>query len=531
MSELAFDREGNPFRFSRRTQKLRPRRWKNAGQRGTCAAVLDTDGEPVFIDADAEYLEFRAAVGNVPGFYRLDQCDDDGAPIADAPPAYVSIGSTRNAAPLGDVDPRDAIIRDLAQINADVVRTIAERFGSVMQATADVLRAADGAGLPRRAPLPPSPAPVLSDDEGDDEEDEHEDESELAPPHPFGSLQPLIEMAMPHLPQLGALLWTKLQELMKQGAAAPTAPAPAPVPTSTPAPAPAAPSPTSVPGDVAAGPSAPAPTGAAVANSGSPPPATATTAPATETPSTTAAPIPAPATTAPATEAPSTTAAPISAPAAADVAASGSRSPVTATNELPTHDGAVPSSATTSAVPAGTAPTDSPRNAPPTIEPTPEQWAHFFAIRSRLSPREAAIVDTVLVRMGPEVRTEWIADLSMLSVGQAAEVVRSLIPRASPKQDLAVPAPAGPSSSTPTTEPTPEQWAHLLAIRSRLSPREAAIVEAVVLRMTPEMRARWLAELTVLSLEEAAEVVRSQIPKPPPKARGTRIRAADEGEG
>lgn len=80
-------------------------------------------------------------------------------------------------------------------------------------------------------------------------------------------------------------------------------------------------------------------------------------------------------------------------------------------------------------------------------------------------------------------------------------------------------------------EPTPEQWAHLLAIRSRLSPREAAIVEAVVLRMTPEMRARWLAELTVLSLEEAAEVVRAQIPKPPPKPRGTRISATYEGEG
>ena len=104
MSELAFDKEGNPFRFSRRTKKLRPRRWKNAGQRGTCAAVLDPDGEPLFIDADAEYVEFRAAVGNVPGFYRLDQCDEDGTPIEDAAPAYVSIESTRNAAPGGEVD-------------------------------------------------------------------------------------------------------------------------------------------------------------------------------------------------------------------------------------------------------------------------------------------------------------------------------------------------------------------------------------------------------------------------------------------
>lgn len=89
----------------------------------------------------------------------------------------------------------------------------------------------------------------------------------------------------------------------------------------------------------------------------------------------------------------------------------------------------------------------------------------------------------------------------------------------------------GLSQMPPTIEPTPEQWAHLLAIRSRLSPREAAIVEAVVIRMTPEMRARWLAELTMLSLDEAAEVVRSQIPKPPLKPRRSGTGATDEGEG
>jgi hypothetical protein len=558
MSELAFDKEGNPFRFSRRTKKLRPRRWKNAGQRGTCAAVLDADGEQIFIDTDAEFVELRAAVGNVPGFYRLDQCDEDGTPIEDAPPAYVSIGPTRNAAPTGDVDPRDAIIRDLAQINADVVRTIAERFGNVMQATADVLRAADGAGLPRRQPPPPAPPPAPDDDEDEEEEDEDDDEEEsepAPPPNPFGSLQPLVEMAMPHLPTLGAFLWTKLQELMKQNAASPAAGTPPPVPASTPAPAPAAPSSTSIPADVAAMPSAPepatapAPTAAAAASSGSS--------------------IPAPA--APAPMQPSTTAAPIPAPAAADVATSSSIPPVTATDEIPAHDGAAPITANASVEPAGPVPPDSPRNAPPDIEPTPEHWAHFFAIRSRLSPREAAVVDRVVVRMTPEVRAHWIADLSVLGVDQAAEVVRSMIPKAPPKPALAVPELAGPVASTsapaatasenrrcdgaapstlaiastmpastaqtvglsqvpPTVEPTPEQWAHLLAIRSRLSPREAAVVEVVVLRMTPEMRAQWLAELTLLSLEEAAEVLRSQIPKTPPKPRGTRIRATDEGE-
>jgi hypothetical protein len=73
------------------------------------------------------------------------------------------------------------------------------------------------------------------------------------------------------------------------------------------------------------------------------------------------------------------------------------------------------------------------RNAPPSIEPTPEQWAHLLAIRDRLSPREAAIVDTVVVRMAPEDRAQWLAELSVLSVDHAADVVRSMIPKAPPR--------------------------------------------------------------------------------------------------
>jgi len=499
MSELAFDKEGNPFRFSRRTKKLRPRRWKNPGQRGTCAAVLDADGEQIFIDTDAEFIEFRAAVDNVPGFYRLDQCDEDGTPIEDAPPAYVSLGSTRNAAPTGDIDPRDAIIRDLAQINADMCRTMAERFSNVMQATADVLRAADGAGLSRREPPPLAPAPAPPTDA--DDEDEDEEESEPAPPNPFGAFQPLVEMAMPHLPAVGAFLWAKLT---KQNATSPAAGAAPSGPTSPPAPAPAAPSPPPVPGDVTAGPSAPepvaapAPTSAASASSGAPIPAPPAPAPTSTASASSGVPIPTPAAPASAATAPGAPAPvpPIPAPAAADV-------------------GATPSTATASAAPARAMPTGSPRNAPPAVEPTPEQWAHLFAVRSQLSPREVAIVDSVIVRMTPETRVQWLADLSVLSLDQAADFVRSLIREAaitSPKPPTAVPPPASPAASSspptvtarenptrdgaapstsaivsaapasivwtddppnapPTVEPTPEQWAHLFAIRSRLTPR------------------------------------------------------------
>lgn len=83
-------------------------------------------------------------------------------------------------------------------------------------------------------------------------------------------------------------------------------------------------------------------------------------------------------------------------------------------------------------MPAGIAQPDGPRNAPPGIEPTPEQWAHMFAIRARLSPREVAIVETVILRMAPETRAQWLAELSALSVDEAAKIVRSMIPKAPP---------------------------------------------------------------------------------------------------
>lgn len=75
MSTLAFNKEGEPFSFDPRTDQLRLRRFRNPGARGTCEVVLDGDGEQVHIDADADHAELRHAVNNVPGFYRLDQCE------------------------------------------------------------------------------------------------------------------------------------------------------------------------------------------------------------------------------------------------------------------------------------------------------------------------------------------------------------------------------------------------------------------------------------------------------------------------
>ena len=61
--------------------------------------------------------------------------------------------------------------------------------------------------------------------------------------------------------------------------------------------------------------------------------------------------------------------------------------------------------------------------------------------------------------------------------------------------------------------PSPGQTAHLLAIYAGLSPAEKRIAQLVVARMTPEVRARWLDELSLLTVDQAVDLVRSMIPR------------------
>lgn len=102
MSPLAFDKQGKPFSWHTRTAKLHVRLFRTPSSRGTCSQVLDSAGNPQFVDANIDYSEFRRVVGNVPGLYRLDQCDDDGVEIDGASPGYVLIEQLLNAAPVDD---------------------------------------------------------------------------------------------------------------------------------------------------------------------------------------------------------------------------------------------------------------------------------------------------------------------------------------------------------------------------------------------------------------------------------------------
>jgi hypothetical protein len=231
MSPLAFDKQGKPFTFQRRTRKLLVRLFRNPSARGTCCQVLGGDGQALYVDPETDYVEFRRAVGQVPGLYRLDQCDEDGNELEEAQPAYVSIDVIRNAqstdAGTGDVNPL-VIIQQMAAIQADVMKTMASQQAALIAATAEILRA------PYRPAPVAAPAPELRNaDASNEDDDEHEEEidEEPQPESTLISVARMVDATMPNMAaQLGEFLYEKVFELMnkkKKTAIAPATPAPA----------------------------------------------------------------------------------------------------------------------------------------------------------------------------------------------------------------------------------------------------------------------------------------------------------------
>jgi hypothetical protein len=372
MSPLAFDKQGKPFAFQRRTKKLLVRMFRNPSARGTCCQVLSDDGLALYIDPDTDYLEFRQAVGHVPGLYRLDQCDEDGNELDDAQPAYVSIDVARNAqradTSSGDVNPL-LIIQQMAAIQADVMKTMAANQAALLAATAEILR----------APYRPAPIAAIATDlrnstaasaEDDARDEEEAEEDEIEEPQPESTLLSvarMVDATMPNIAaQLGEFLYTKIFELMnkkeKKNAT---------------------------------------PTGYDAT-----PPVVATAADQVATSPTSQA------------SAVSFTSAPIAATGATRAAEV----------ELPTP----PRAPTAEDVPVGiSAPTTNDVTSASTLAsrpiPTPAQTAHLCAIRERLDPKDRAIAEAAIQRMTPAQLVHWLAELSAQSVEDATASIRELI--------------------------------------------------------------------------------------------------------
>ncbi len=374
MSPLAFDKQGKPFSWHAQTAKLRVRLFRTPSSRGTCSQVLDGAGNPLFVDANIEYPEFCRVVGKVPGLYRFDQCDEDGVEIKDAPPGYMSIENLRNAGASSD-DTHDGQVSALAVIDRlmatqeRLVATQAEVMKQMASQHAAMLAAgAEVMRAPYRAAPPPAAELRNADASGDS--DEEEDDDNDGQPDEANPWSPMLRMLEPHLPQLGAFLYQKFVEFVQRKPSAPVATPPAATPAPMPVPetatVPTAPPGAGEPVDVAAGFEAEDAFEAETVELEVPPIANAASVSSVLDAS------------------------------AASLATAPARTIATTTE--------------------ATTPT-----------PSPEQLAHLFAIRERLSPKERAIAENAIARMAPGTLVQWLAELSAMSVEEATTTIRTMV--------------------------------------------------------------------------------------------------------
>lgn len=215
MSELAFNANGEAFDLPASVTGWRVRRMK---PRGAPELVYGTDGRPLTVPVESTIDELREAVGTA-GKYRLDPVNDDGKCVEDVPPAYVQVvRAPRNAEPIAvsSTSASDDTLREAMRLNTELARSVIDKFPEMMTAAAELLRAADGAGIPARQPR--------AVDEGDDDIDDDAPAGASSPA--FELINTLVAQVVPivvsglaskGMPKLGAILdWRKAAPEAKQ---------------------------------------------------------------------------------------------------------------------------------------------------------------------------------------------------------------------------------------------------------------------------------------------------------------------------
>ncbi|HEU0029895.1 MAG TPA: hypothetical protein VFQ53_04625 [Kofleriaceae bacterium] len=166
MSELAFNINGEAFDLPATATGWRVRRMR---PRGAPEVVYGRDGVPLIVPAEAGLEELRQLVG-APGRYRLDAIDDRGRTIDKLPASYVLVPQTEHDTQVAVAEARahdggpNSLIAEAMRLNTELAKAVVERFPQMVQAAAELLRAADGAGLPAR---PPRVIDDVEDDEND----------------------------------------------------------------------------------------------------------------------------------------------------------------------------------------------------------------------------------------------------------------------------------------------------------------------------------------------------------------------------
>ena len=192
MSELAFNANGDNFEIPAAVTGWRVRRLK---PRGAPELVYGRDGRPLSITIDSTIEDLSDAVGGVIGRYRLDPCNDDGKVIENIPAAYVQVVKQDRVSEAASAmvvhDERDSVLREAMRHNTELAKSVIDKFPEMMKAAAELLRAADGAGITSRRPLE-----IGFDDSEDDDSDVS---SLVAPPIAGFDLNALVAQIVPVL--------------------------------------------------------------------------------------------------------------------------------------------------------------------------------------------------------------------------------------------------------------------------------------------------------------------------------------------
>ena len=168
MSELAFNVNGEPFEVPASAIGWRV---KSLKAKGAPEVVYGRDGLPLVLPVDSDLDDLRVEVGT-PGRYRLDPIDEATKPVPNGTPGYVFVHAdarpVEGAASSGtrsSTSPSDNIVIEAMRMNAEMARTIIDRFPQMLESAATLLRAADGAGLPARLPQMTPGQEIETDDE------------------------------------------------------------------------------------------------------------------------------------------------------------------------------------------------------------------------------------------------------------------------------------------------------------------------------------------------------------------------------
>lgn len=181
MYELAVDRQGLPIDLPPEVTKFLVRKHRNKKS----PRVLFRNGQRVVVPVDAAARDLHELLRDESGRFRLLALDEENNPVPDVPEAYFEVDDDDDedddvgdgvaargrsaafslpttSAKLLATHPREALLLETMRANTEITRAMIERLPDILRASAHLITAADGAGMPRRRP------PIITIDDDDD---------------------------------------------------------------------------------------------------------------------------------------------------------------------------------------------------------------------------------------------------------------------------------------------------------------------------------------------------------------------------